>query len=50
MGFDIASVFRDPPPYLFVLAPAAGLVVATLLWRLRRRYRHGAERVTLRLD
>lgn len=50
MGFDIGSVFRDPPPYLLVLAPVAGLVVAAMLWRLTRRHRHGAERITVQLD
>lgn len=50
MGFDLVSVFRDPPPYLFVLAAGAGLVIGAMLWRLTRRHRHGTERVTLGLD
>jgi hypothetical protein len=50
MGFDLLSVFRDPPAYLYPLATAAGLAVAAMLWRLARRHRHGADRVVVRLD
>jgi hypothetical protein len=49
MGFDLASVFRDPPPYLFALLAVAALTVGTMLWRVVRRHRHGAERTTVRL-
>lgn len=49
MGFDLATIFENPPPYLFGLLALAGLAVAAMLWRLVRRHRDGAERVTVRL-
>ncbi len=50
MGFDLGSIFRDPPPYLFVLLGIAAVAVGAMLVRLLRRHRHGAERVEVRLS
>ncbi len=50
MGFDFRTIFENPPSYLYALLAVAGLAVAAMLWRLARRHRDGAERVTVRLS
>ncbi len=50
MGFDLATIIKNPPPYLFGLLAVAGLALAAMLRRLVRRHRDGAERVTVRLS
>ena len=50
MGFDILSVIRNPPPYLFVLVGLAAMVGGAMLLRLLRRHRHGSDRVQVRLS
>ena len=50
MGFDILGVFRNPPPYLFVLVGLAAMVGGAMLIRLLRRHRHGGGRVQVRLN
>ncbi len=49
MGFDILSIFRDPPPYLIALIGVAAVAAGAMLVRLLRRHRHGTERVAVRL-
>lgn len=49
MGFDLRSVFDEPPAYVLWLLGLGLCVAAWLVRGLVRRHRNGSERVSVRL-